>query len=141
APDEQTAKQLLRRQQAHERSLIKLVREEARRTFGVSLSSLLHFISDHLLTESERHLQDVLFSYQDPETDAIPFINALPIANIQKALPPVALPAKESPSPADTISFLTHMAEAALVRTDVLSELDRLLMQLNHSYTVLKHAW
>jgi signal transduction histidine kinase len=41
-------------------ALLKNVWEESERTFGVSFSSLLHFISDHLLTRSERSVQDML---------------------------------------------------------------------------------
>src|SRR6266581_2603680 len=37
----------------NEYMLLARVREETQRTFGVSFSSLLHFISDHLLTQSE----------------------------------------------------------------------------------------
>ena len=47
--------------------LLKMVREESERTFGVSFSSLLHFISDHLLTSSERNLQDILHAIQDEQ--------------------------------------------------------------------------
>ena len=41
-------------------ALLKQVQEESEHTFGVSFSGLLHFISDHLLTRSERDLQDIL---------------------------------------------------------------------------------
>jgi signal transduction histidine kinase/GAF domain-containing protein len=47
--------------------LLGTVREESERTFGVSFSSLLHFISDHLLTSSERDLQDILHDIQDEQ--------------------------------------------------------------------------
>ena len=45
-----------------EQELLTRLREETMNTFGVSLSSVLRFISDHLLTRSERHLQDILRS-------------------------------------------------------------------------------
>src|SRR6266581_4040722 len=48
-----------------ELALLKKVCEESGRTFGVSFSSLLHFISDHLLTRSERNVQDMLHAVHD----------------------------------------------------------------------------
>ncbi|HEY0756813.1 MAG TPA: ATP-binding protein [Ktedonobacteraceae bacterium] len=45
-----------------DQALLERVREAAMSTFGVSLSSILRFLSDHLLTRSERHLQDILLS-------------------------------------------------------------------------------
>jgi len=44
--------------------LLKKVHEESEQTFGVSFSSLLRFISDHLLTSSERDLQNILQTIQ-----------------------------------------------------------------------------
>ncbi len=48
-----------------ELALLKKVCEESERTFGVSFSSLLHYISDHLLTRSERNVQDMLHAVHD----------------------------------------------------------------------------
>lgn len=48
----------------NEQELLERLSEETRGAFGVSLSSVLRFISDHLLTRSERHLQDILRSSQ-----------------------------------------------------------------------------
>src|SRR6266852_335393 len=48
-------------------ALLKVVREESERTFGVSFSSLLHFISHHLLTSSERDLQVILHTIQEEQ--------------------------------------------------------------------------
>jgi signal transduction histidine kinase/GAF domain-containing protein len=45
-----------------EQELLERLQAETMNTFGVSLSSVLRFISDHLLTRSERHLQDILRS-------------------------------------------------------------------------------
>ncbi len=47
-----------------EQELLERLRNEIKSAFGVSLSSILRFISDHLLTRSERHLQDILRSSQ-----------------------------------------------------------------------------
>jgi len=48
-------------------AVLKVVREESERTFGVSFSSLLHFISHHLLTSSERDLQVILHTIQEEQ--------------------------------------------------------------------------
>lgn len=48
-------------------ALLKMVREESERTFGVSFSSLLRFISGHLLTSSERTLQNILYTLQEEQ--------------------------------------------------------------------------
>jgi signal transduction histidine kinase/GAF domain-containing protein len=48
-------------------ALLKKVWEESEYTFGVSFSSLLHFISDHLLTRSERTEQDMLRAVHDDQ--------------------------------------------------------------------------
>ncbi len=45
-----------------EQELLERLRNETMSTFGVSLGSVLRFIGDHLLTRSERHLQDILRS-------------------------------------------------------------------------------
>ena len=49
--------------------LLKKVREESEQIFGVSFNSLLRFISDHLLTSSERDLQNILRAVNDEEHD------------------------------------------------------------------------
>lgn len=50
--------------EADEADLLKRLRVETMNTFGVSLSSVLRFISDHLLSRSERHLQEILRTSQ-----------------------------------------------------------------------------
>jgi len=52
--------------QAGELELLARLRAETMNTFGVSLGSVLRFISDHLLSRSERHLQDILRSSHVP---------------------------------------------------------------------------
>lgn len=47
--------------------LLSRLQNESMSTFGVSLSSILRFISDHLLTRSERHLQEILRSLNAQE--------------------------------------------------------------------------
>src|SRR5205823_1397663 len=47
------------RQNTDEEEVLARVRLETERTFGISFTSLLHFVSDHLLTRSERDLHAV----------------------------------------------------------------------------------
>jgi transcriptional regulator with GAF, ATPase, and Fis domain len=49
--------------------LLAKVREETQRTFGVSFTSILRFISDHLLTQEERGLQGLLHAEKDKDED------------------------------------------------------------------------
>ena len=55
--------------QLDDMALLKQVQEESERTFGVSFSGLLHFISDHLLTRSERDLQEILHAANNQQQD------------------------------------------------------------------------
>src|SRR5260370_41191312 len=55
--------------QLDDMALLKQVHEESERTFGVSFSGLLHFISDHLLTRRERDLQDILHAANSQQQD------------------------------------------------------------------------
>src|SRR5258708_30559784 len=49
-------------QKADEYELLQRVRKESQRTFGVSFTSILRFISDHLLTRNERDLQALMYA-------------------------------------------------------------------------------
>src|SRR5438270_653845 len=63
-------------QNTDEQEVLTRVRRESERTFGVSFSSLLHFISDHLLTRNERDLHAILHAGQqeDHAGEAISFL-------------------------------------------------------------------
>jgi len=118
-----------------EYELLAHVREETQLTFGVSFTSLLRFISDHLLTQSERDLQAVFsaphFSAPDTSLDSV--------YHASSVLPSVA---SESIDPlADTLSLLSRTAEAALMRTGMLGELSQLLIQLKQSTDGVRDAW
>jgi GAF domain-containing protein/anti-sigma regulatory factor (Ser/Thr protein kinase) len=85
--------------------LFKRVQEESKQIFGVSFSSLLRFIGDHLLTSSERDLQKILHNVNDEQqTTHANYVNGavLPLLEEQKA------------------ATLIEMAEAALVRAGLL---------------------
>ncbi len=92
--------------------LLKRVREESEQTFGVSFSSLLRFISDHLLTSSERDLQDMLHAIQDePQVTNVNYVNGavLPLLQEQKA------------------ATLIETAEAALAHAGLLGDVSAAL--------------
>src|SRR5579859_124261 len=138
-------------QNVDERELLEAVRRESERTFGISFSSLLHFISDHLLTRSERDLHAMLHSSsQEPPLDKYNEEDhfALPVS-FEEAL-------STSPSQEENDSslvLLTQTADAALARAEVLSELGRLFTQtsrddpawgkedLKQSIEHIKAAW
>jgi signal transduction histidine kinase/GAF domain-containing protein len=123
------------------------MREETQRTFGVSFASLMRFIGDHLLTQSEQGLQAILSAEQDE-----PYFTALEgmFNENEQDEPPLgqtflqgnAMQNDEHKEPlADTLSLLTQTAEAALARTGMLSELSRLLLQVQQSADGVKDAW
>jgi signal transduction histidine kinase/GAF domain-containing protein len=92
--------------------LLKKVREESEQTFGVSFSSLLRFISDHLLTSSERDLQNILHDVQDEQqATTVNHVNGtvLPLLEEQKA------------------ATLIETAEAALARAGLLGDVSAAL--------------
>jgi signal transduction histidine kinase/GAF domain-containing protein len=143
APSSEDARQALETLQQDELELLAYVREETRRTFGVSFTSLLRFISDHLLTQDERNLQAMLYNYQSEAGHDTG--NLSPISSLLAQLPPErSLMRRASGQPetfADTLSLLTQMAETALVRTGIVGELSRLIMQLKASTNGVKDAW
>jgi signal transduction histidine kinase/GAF domain-containing protein len=134
-------------QQQSEAELLAAVREEAQRTFGVSLTSLLRFISDHLLTLGERDLQTILSAHQSApasEASLLPLADPLVRSALHERMP-VSLQGMrvqdQEDALADTLSLLTQTAETALLRTDMISALSQLLMQLNQPNSGVKDAW
>lgn len=97
-------------QKVNEHALLEHVREESERTFGISFTSLLHFISDHLLTNSERNLQTILHATQEKCT-------------VENSPASCGIPGSLSPSPRQaSVAWLTQTAEAALARADILRD-------------------
>ncbi|HEY6284251.1 MAG TPA: GAF domain-containing protein [Ktedonobacteraceae bacterium] len=98
--------------ESDELQLLKRVREESEQIFGVSFSSLLRFISDHLLTSSERDLQNILHAVNDEQQPInVNYVNGtvLPLLEEQKA------------------ETLLETAEAALVRAGLLGDVSAAL--------------
>src|SRR5579859_3982781 len=84
---EQTARHPLDLQQ--EQALLETVRTETERAFGISFTSLLRFISDRLLTGSERDFQSLLHTMQGesnrPVTLAADLQSRIPFASTEVA--------------------------------------------------------
>ena len=141
-----------------EQELFKRVHEATEQTFGVSLTSLMRFISDHLLTRNERNLHDALLKAAS-EGHEIELSSDSEISDlsIDTQVDAGSLAGKSQPqqrgdplkrslravsvSPQEGIALLTHTAEEALARADVLSELSRLLIQLQQSTGHIQDAW
>jgi len=137
----------------NEQELLARVRQEAEHTFGVSISSLLRFISDHLLTRSEGELQAML---ETAQLEELPRAESAPATVI---FSPVMQEFSGRRSvfnrkPEDRgeagllwqdggVELLTQTAEEALVRAEVVSDLGRFLTQLNQSagHDALKDSW
>lgn len=126
-------------QNGNEQEVLLRVRRESERTFGISFNSLLHFISDHLLTRNERDLHAILhITRQEEQTKHSP---ASLSENGQTGSSnghgkTFATPFLQ----ADSIILLTQTAETALARAEVLSELGRLFTQLKQSTNHMKDA-
>jgi signal transduction histidine kinase/GAF domain-containing protein len=90
----------------YELRLLKKVREESEQIFGVSFSSLLRFISDHLLTSSDRDLQKLLHAVNNEQQDTQ--------ANYMNG---TLLPFEEQKA-----ATLIETAEVALVRAGLLGD-------------------
>ncbi len=126
-----------------EYALLAHVREEAQRTFGVSLSSILRLISDNLLTDNEPSVQT--YNNQQNEDTS----NSSPAQEIQRkdllfllsnGISSTNSEERESLA-RDALSHLTQTTEAALARTGVVSELSKLLIQLQQPPNSIKDAW
>ncbi len=138
-----------KQREEEEHALLAHVREETQRTFGVSLTSLLRFMSDNLLTQNERSLQPLLHKYEREYTsgEAIGGIsNHVPLSleeasSIASGKNGSSIVSEEDGPFVDSLLMLTQTAEAALARAGVLSELSRLLMQLKQPAHGVKDAW
>lgn len=129
-------------QQVDERELFERLHAETERTFGVSFSSLLRFISDHLLTRNERNFQALLQTARKENADQsslytpqLQSIDPFPTSR-QSAEVPIRPGLQES-----SLAWLTQTAEAALDDTEILRELSRLLQMYERSSGGRTDAW
>lgn len=127
------------RGEENDQKLLERLREETMSTFGVSLSSVLRFISDHLLTRSENHLQDILRSSHAPslaEEKREPDVLALSrqeIAYREKTLFLVRsseLEHLESSTAGEGTAYLMHAADEALAWSGFLRDVSAALMRV-----------
>jgi len=118
-------------------ALFARLHQETERTFNVSLSSLLFFLSEHLLTRGERDLQ-VLIHPAQPEyplfadgagwqQDAV---SGIPAETLLSRATDDRDPFSAQVS---TITFLTQTAEDEHERVALLGELSRFLLQLKQT--------
>lgn len=127
--------------EAGEQELLARLREETMNTFGVSLGSVLRFISDHLLSRSERHLQDILRSSRVPVLSGeIDEVAAFAPEERQEAYSkgPVFLTRisdienLEHSAGGEGTAFLIQVADAALAHTDFLRDISSAVMRVLH---------
>ncbi len=124
---------------AKEYALLARVREEVQRTFGVSLTSMLRYMSDNLLANNERDVlallqrdaeKQLVVDAEERAKRAFPSSNTEHIGGREQSL-----------IPNDTLSFLTQTTHAVLTRTGIVGELSALLMQVQHPTRGIKDAW
>src|SRR6266702_7295918 len=136
-------------QNGDEQEMLTHIRQEAERTFGISFSSLLHFISEHLLTRNERDLHAILHTRQQDEQAEYPspFLSSSLEEEVAATLPGSLQSSQESVtsdlpfSAQDSVVLLTQTAETALARAEVLSEWGRFSSQLKQSTSRIKDGW
>ncbi len=130
-----------------ELALLREVREETERTFGISFASFLRFISNYFLTQSEGDIQASFSPRRDESVSSEANAARLStnpdgwshadIVGLTNVLPEPACKA----SFAKTLSLLAQTAESALTRAGMVGQLGRLLVQLKHSAIGVREAW
>lgn len=137
-----------------EQELFMRVRTASEQTFGVSFASLLRFLGDHLLTRSENNLHAAVLQAAE-EASEHAFSSAMVSEEAENVVFNDIAGETETPvtgqvayegltaslSQPDSLTLLTRTAEEALTRTGVLSELSRLLLQLQQSTGHIQDAW
>jgi len=120
--------ELAHQRKVDEHELLERVRQESQRTFGVSFTSLLHFISDHLLTRNERDLQALMHAAQEEYRDTRSLNATQSREGVQEADIFTSLPSFDEGESLrrglqePSVTWLTRTAEAALARADLLRD-------------------
>ncbi|GCF09220.1 sensor histidine kinase [Dictyobacter arantiisoli] len=131
----------LAEQERDELALLKSIREETQRTFGVSFGSLINWMSKHLLTPDERDLQAIREAIQH---ESMFSLHRSPIELEHTGFSPLLFEEQPFDAPAafvETQNLLVQTAESALTRAAMLGELDRLITHLQQSTNWVKDAW
>jgi signal transduction histidine kinase/transcriptional regulator with GAF, ATPase, and Fis domain len=127
--------------------LLKRVREETQRTFGVSFSVLLRFMTAKLPSLSERALWMGIPTDQDKEpfslSNTLDFSTDTPVDTYISSPEKRVVQERESATPPDRepLSLLTQTTEMALMQVAMLGGFGRLLMQLKQSADLVNDAW
>jgi len=131
--------------QRAEFELLESVREETQKTFGVSLGSLLRFLSDHLLTRDERDLQAVFHAIHSGQTFELANLSESSRWEVQEEQTQQIVVDEQRQNRKDpfakTLELLEHTTESALTRAAMLGELSRLILQLKQSTNWVRDAW
>ncbi len=124
---------------AKEYALLTRVREEVQRTFGISLTSMLRFVSDNLLADSQHEVR----TWMQKDAEKQIAMNAVEgVKTPFLAFNPAHIVGQEQRLDAnDTLSFLTQTTHAVLTRTGIVRELSALLMQVQPSTKGIQDAW
>jgi signal transduction histidine kinase/GAF domain-containing protein len=102
--------------------LLRTIQEESERTFGISFSGLLHFISDYMLTSNERDLLSLLHTIQDEhKVEGVEYFTGAIMPLLQEERAPA----------------LVRMAESALARAGQLEDTNAALSSDTHGITQL----
>jgi signal transduction histidine kinase len=122
-----------------ELELLRQVRGEMQRTFGISLGNLLQRMGRHMTTLHERdpeayaviHASQEEF-FASPATSQSVYPLALPMGELEQQLQVTS---------DENQALLERAADAALSNAAMLGELSRLIMQLEHSTNWVRDAW
>lgn len=108
--------------------------EETSHTFGVSLGSVLHFISEYLLTRGEQDLHALLHHSRQEPAEEITIDEELRAVLADFAAQHLPPGEETAAIPQDSaIVYLTRVAEDARARTEMLGELSRLLTHIKQT--------
>ncbi len=126
---------------AKEYALLARVREEVQRTFGVSLTSVLRFVTDNLLINTERDIHVFPQANRENQIPVDVVAQAKKVFTASNTEQTVEQEQEQRPIWNNTLSFLTQTTHTVLTRTGIVGELSALLMQVQHPTKGIKDAW